>query len=1144
MTRVVALVYRRIVPQGQRFVGRETELSILRGAVHEAASGRGGLVLVAGEPGIGKTRLVSEAARFAASEAVVALWGHCPDAEGAPPFRPWRQIVRAARDHSDLAELRDLEDLLAPLPRPSGNEIRSGARGTQRRLAGARVVRDDGPLEQARFELFERTADALRAASRRTPLLVVLDDLHWADRSSVKLVQFLAREIANSPVLLLATFREVEPSSSPDVARLLGEMAVLGRTIPLRGLVESEVGELMADRAGAVPRIELVRTVLDATGGNPFFVDEVVRLLVAEHRLGSGAESSEPLPIPLGVRAAISRRIDALGEAARPVLAAAAVGGREIDLAVVARATDLARPALLGLLEGGERLGLLARGRGDGARFSFAHALVQETLYDDLAEGERSRWHGRLGAAIESLHRQDLEPHVARLAHHFGAAARGGEDATKAVEYGLRAGEAAIRQLAFEKAELELERALGSLDLVEGETVALRCRIELAIADARRGSGEVEAMTDSFRRAIDLARDVSADAFADAVLRLAAVRHESFFVDQLLVGLLEEAIERLPATPSALRARCLGRLGATLHLDPTAADRRIALADEAIAMARSLGDRSTLAWVLMNWIIASLGPDNLEKRLAVAGEVMRIADAAGDDVATLEAQTWRIHDLLELGDIEAVDLAIRTFTRLADRLKQPIFLWHVATWRVMRALLEGRLGDAETLLDEALAAGQRAQQQSALMRYGEGLLMLRYEQGRLRELEGLVRMAADQARDVKTWRIVIAGMHLKNERLCEAQAELDAIAAEDFADLPRDANWLFGVVSLADLTCELGDVRRARLVHDLLLPFAGRMAATRPAVSFAGSISHFLGRLASVLGEDAAAEAHFERALREHRQLGSAPWVARTRTEYARLLLGRDDPAALGRALALATAAVESARELDLGEIRPRAEAVLERAQECVGGRAAPLSATAASPAGGPSTAAHLFLCEGEFWRIVFQGSEVRVRDLTGVRQIAHLLSRPGEDVSVLDLIDVSVRRAPGGNGEDAPSLRDAGEALDRRARIEYRAEIAALEAQLEEARSFNDLGRVHSIEHRIAAISDELSRSLGLGGRPRRVGAPVERARVSVTRTIRDAIHRIEALDARLGRFLDESIRTGRLCSYRPALDRELVWRVSSQAA
>lgn len=1122
MTGACEPIYRPIVSRGQRFVGRETELGALVGALRAAASGNGGLALVAGEPGIGKTRLVAEATRLAAAETgAIALWGRCPDAEGAPPFWPWRQVLSAARSQLDVGGLDEIE-----------------------RLLGQSSGTADASPSQARFELFERVAVALRSAAEERPLAVVLDDLHWADLSSVKLLQHLAREVASARVLLLVTFREVEPSASAEVARLLGELAGLGYMLPLRGLAESEVADLIADRAGVVPRPRLVHAVHEATRGNPFFVDEVVRLLAAERRL-EGGDDDRPgaIPIPVGVRAAISRRVDGLGPSARPVLATAAIAGRDIDAGIVALVTGAARAEVLATLEAAARSGLLARGPGASDAFSFSHALVQETLYESLPADERARSHRRIGEAIESMHRHDLDPHLAELAHHFAAAARGGGDAKKASDYGLRAGEAALRQLAFEEAERELARALAALDLADGDTTALRCQIALAIADARSGAGDLAGMNESFREGVDLARRVGPEAFAEAVLRLSHARVESFFVDRLLVDLLEEAIERLPAGPSTLRARCLARLGAALHLDPASEKRRTELTDEAVAMARALGDRRALAWVLMMRIVAVLGPDNLEERLALEGEIMRLADETGYVVASLEAQSWRVHDLLELGDIRAVDLAIESFARTAERLKRPVYAWHVATWRVMRAILDGRLADTERLLEEALAAGQRAQQQGALLRYGEGLMMLRYEQGRLRELEGLVRMGADQAPDVPAWRIALASMHLQNERFPEARAELDRLAAHGFDDLPRDSNWLFSVVSLAHIACELGDVERARRVYDLLRPYAGRMTAGRPAVSFSGGVSHFLGRLAARVGDGAAARTHFENAVREHRQLGAVAWIARSQTEYARLLLEAGDERERPRALELATAAHEVASRLGLEEVRPGAEEVLARARDRAATAAHAGEGARVVPGARAADAPNAFVCEGEFWRLAFQGSEIRIRDLTGIRQIAYLLRNPGRDISVLDLLDVSGRRRIGGDAHPnggPPSMRDAGEILDRRARAEYRAEMASLESELEEARSFNDLGRVQTIEAEIAAISGELSRALGLGGRPRRIGAPIERARVSVTRTIRDAIRRIGSLHPRLGRFLDESIATGRFCCYRPALDRELVWRVA----
>jgi len=941
--------------------------------------------------------------------------------------------------------------------------------------------------------------------------------------------------VSGFAALIVATLRENEPSTSDEVARLLGELARAGRVVALHGLNESEVAEMIADRSGVVPPDGIVRAVQEATHGNPFFVDEVVRVLVAERRLTDAATQTGALPLPIGVRSVLLGRFERLDPGARRLLAAAALAGRALDEAVLARAAGVAPSELHDALEQGARLGFLTRPRDGRERFAFAHALVREALADEVPALERPGWHERIGTAIEVVYAHDLERHAAELAHHFAIAARPGGAVGRAVDYGLRAGRTALRQLAFEQAEHELQRTLGLLDLASGDPAGARAQILLASAEAKRGLGDLDGMDACFREAIDLGRRLDPVDFADAVIRYSAARIESFFVDRVLVALLEEALERLPATPSSLRARCLARLGATLHLDPRFGERSHALTTEAVRMARALDDSGALAWALMMRIIALLGPDTLEERLALAAEVIRLADDAGDVVASLEAQTWRVHDLLELGDIEAVDLAIVAFTRTAERVRHPVYLWHVATWKVMRALLDGRLSEVEPLLGEALAAGQRAQQQSVLLRYGEGLMLLRFEQGRMRELDGLVRMSADQAAEVESWRVALASMHLKNDRRADALAEIDGLAADGFRGLPRDANWLFAVGGLAHVLWGLGDARHAGEVYELLRGYAGRMTAVRPAVGFAGSVSHYLGELAALLRDGAAARVHFEDALREHRQLRAVAWLGRTQSDYASFLLEQGTPADVPRALALAEEAHDCAVRLGLDEVRIGVEPVLALARERARG------ALLAPPA--PS-AEHVraFVREGEYWRVVFEGREIRVRDLTGVRQIASLLRSQDREVSVLELLDESGRRsgeAGGGAAEEGAMRRDTGETLDRRARAEYRARLAALRSEVEQAREFNDLTRAAALQAEIDAINGELAKVLGLGGRPRRTGAPIERARVSVTRTIRDAIRRLRTLDPELGRFLDESIRTGRVCSYRPPGGREVGWRV-----
>ena len=870
-------------------VGRDGELGVLRGALRDAAAGRGRLALIAGEPGIGKTRIATELAATAATQGFVALWARCPDAAGAPAFWPFRQIAREHRRHTrrggDLAKL-------------------------ERHLA-ATAAHDDGAPEQARFALFERVASALRAAAEDAPLLLVIDDLHWADRSSVKLLCFVAREIATARIAIVGTLREVEPTTPAEVEALLGDLATLGITVPVRGLDRDDVARLIAAESGTTPDPRVVARIHDATQGNPLFVGEVVRLLAAEHRLAAADATSAALPIPLGVRAAITRRSEALDADARTVLAAAAVCGREFALGVLERAVDLPPALVRTSVERAERLGLLARSGSRHSRLSFGHALMREALYEELPVARRAELHRRIAATLEEVHANDLEPHLAELADHFRTA---GDAASleRAVAYAQRAGESAQRMLAYEEAERQLGSALETLEQCAGAAAARRREILVALAEAQRGCGHVDEMHASFRQAVELARGIDAPTFASTVLRYSGARTEFSFVDETMVALLEEAIACLPDAPSTLRARLMARLASSLLLSPSAETRRATLAAEAERMARALGDKATLAWVLAMRVTALVGPDNVQERLALAGEILRLADESDFAVAALEAQTGRVHDLLELGDIHASDLAIDAFARRANALQQPLYLWHLATWRTMRALLDGRLDEAETLAGEAFAAGQRASQATAMMHYGQQLLAIRFEQGRMRELEGLIRMAVEQAPTVAAWRIELLSVELENERFAEAQAMLDALAAHDFTDLPRDTNWLMSLVSLAFGASELGDAVRAQRLHALLRPYAGRFVVTRPAVCFFGGVSYYLGRLARTAGQRDLAAEHFARALREHTQLGARIWTARAEADYASLLAERGRAEDEAPATQLAERAVAAAEELRL----------------------------------------------------------------------------------------------------------------------------------------------------------------------------------------------------------------------------------------
>ena len=788
-------------PYAARLVGRDAEIGALRVELDAALGGEGRLVVLIGDAGIGKTRTATALATEARDRGAVIVWGRCHEGEGAPVYWPWVQALGAY-----VAERagRGVEEIALLLP-----------------LLRARAAAPDAVPEQARFELFDRVAQALVAAAREHPLAVVLDDLHWADHGSLLLLEFVAREIGTARLLVLATLRDAELRQRSDVAPLLATVLRLGHGVPLRGLPPDAVRELLSDRMGKPPGDALVDEVLAVTDGNPFFVIELAQLLALDGADG-GAARRRPV-IPPGAQELLRRRLAPMPPASRRLLEAAAVVGREFDLGPLA--TIMAAPVadLVAALEPALRAGLVRAVPDVLRRYTFTHALMRETLYDDLASGARMQLHAAVGEALETSGTAD-EERLPMLAHHFFEAAQGGDPA-KAVRYGCEAGERALRLLAFEEAVRHFERALAAVALVGDEEA--RLRVLAGLADALHGTGNQERAEAVFRDALGVARGRGASTFAEAVLRFAGARAELGAPDFEMSALLEEALAGLPPDPGALRARVMVRLAAGLLVQPGSEAYRKVLADDALEIARGLGDPTALAFVLTRRQVALVGPDTLDERLATTDEVLRMG--TGGRAAELEALTFRLHGLAELGDRAGLDHVLAVFEQKARGFRHPGFLWTAASARAAMALLEGRFADAETLAGEALALGQRVQTRTPMLNYAQQLFMLRGEQGRLAEVEPLITAGVAETAVVPAWRVGLASFYCFVRRDVEARCEFDALAADDFAGLPRDSAWLTGIYLLGTVCGRLRDLRRAEVLYELTRPYAGRSRRGRAA---------------------------------------------------------------------------------------------------------------------------------------------------------------------------------------------------------------------------------------------------------------------------------------------------------------------------
>jgi tetratricopeptide (TPR) repeat protein len=1099
--------------QHRAFIGREAELTALQSYV-----GQGRLALLSGEAGIGKTRLVEEFALRVVRPERTVHWGRCWDDVGAPAFWPWIDIVRS------LARATAPDVLRAQLGHGAA-EIACLVPEVRERLPDLAVA----PVVEgkyARFRLFEAVVTFLGNAASGGPLILILEDLHWADAPSLQLLRFLAREIGASSLLVIGTFRDTELRDGSPLGDLLARVARYRdcNRMALAGLSEGEV-RCYLDAQGRAVGESLVAALYRDTEGNPFYLGEFVRLLAKDPP--SDETGTRPYPIPSTVRDVIRRRLDAYSPNCQEMLRVAAVAGAPFTLALLQRVPAVAHLAVLSLLSDALAGGLVVATSDDAPSYRFAHALIRDTLYDDLSLERRVRLHNVVGETLEQLHGGN-EVCVRDLAHHFarGASQDHGE---RAIHYALRAAEQAGAAGAHHDAAAQYASALELLRQWQPSDERRMCGALVGLGEARVRSGDPAAAEEAFVEAIALARHVGeSEIFARATLGLGEVER---FHDRL-VPLLEEALRLLGSDDGAQRVRLLTRLAVALYWSERE-DHKRALSEEAVAMARRLAVPSTLAYALAGRIATLSGPDDVEERLATAVEMRRVADRCGDRELSMIGRGWSIADRLALGDADRVWAEVDAFAAAATDLRHPYFLWWSTAMRVMQAILQGRLADAEGLAQQALHLGQRAIVADAMQVFAGHFYVICIEQERLDQLEAIVVDFVRQFPHLPNGHCGLALLYAERGRFADGEAEMAKIAADDFRALPRNPEWLGSIAALAETSVLLPDAPYAETLYALLRDYRHRIIVSGLGALCSGSVAHFLGVLASRLGHWEDAADHLEEALRVHRRLEAPAWVAYTRCELARLALARGGAGDLERAAGLRADAQRVADELGMARLRRRLR-VLETAPP--------------GAALGPARRRGALRKEGEYWTVRWERGEFRLRDSVGLQYLAILIGNPGREFLAIDLIAARRAAAPstpehrprtGDRELHAGHLGDAGSVLDPQARSAYRTRVDELRGELAEALRFNDAARASRAQGELDMLLGELARAVGLGGRERRAGSPVERARVSATRAIHAAVRRIRENDAALARHLARVIKTGTFCSYTPDVRIAVTWEL-----
>jgi DNA-binding CsgD family transcriptional regulator len=559
-------------------------------------------------------------------------------------------------------------------------------------------------------------------------------------------------------------------------------------------------------------------------------------------------------------------------------------------------------------------------------RWRFAHALVREVLYESLPAARRLRLHGRVGEALQSVYAADPGPHLAELAHHFVAAAPNGEEmVARAVRVATLAGRRALELLAWEEAAGLFERALAALELAERPDPQQRCELLLALGEARMAASEVPAARAAYQQAGELARRIGApDALARAGLG-PGVEFTAGIVDPVEVGLLEEALVALGEADSRLRARVLARLARALLFTPQV-ERRLALSEQAVQLARRLGDPATLAAVLLDRHLTIWGVERFEaagERLAAASEVVDLAERLGDWALALRGLGLHRTDLLELGDLAGFDADLAAAEQTAQQLRQLHYHWQLPLARATRALLAGRFAEAEEQAAQGLAIGRRAGDQAVELFHLGVVSALRFMQGRLGELAELFWDLAARYPAPPVLRTGLAAALAEAGRADQAQAEVERLAAGDLAALARDPMWSWSLATLAYACHHLCDTIRAARVRELLEPYADRMLATASVGALClGPAAYFLGLLDLTLGQPEQALRRFDHAAALADRMEARPMVAMSREGQARALLALDRPGDRQQAAVLLEEVAATAEELGIHGLGKRASAL------------------------------------------------------------------------------------------------------------------------------------------------------------------------------------------------------------------------------
>jgi len=918
-------------------IGRENELGLLHERWTRAKESEGQVILLSGEPGIGKSRLLQVLKENAAQEGHRSLECRCSpyhqNSASYPIIDLLQRELRFHRDDSPEDRLHKVETALAQDSLATDEIVPLFVA-----LLSLPTSDRHPPLamtpEKQREKTYQAVVNWMLARAEQHALLLICEDLHWSDPSTLEMLRLLIEQAPNNRLLLVLTHRP--EFISPWTSRSHFTTLTLSRLVATQS--EAMVEQVTGGRG--LPA-NVLEQIVAKTDGVPLFVEELTKMVIESGLVRERDDAYEltgplpPLAIPSTLQDSLMARLDRLSNA-REVAQLSAALGREFshDLlrAISLMDEQALQEALARLIEAEV---LYRRGSPPQARYLFKHALIQDAAYQSLLKSTRQQIHSRIAHVLERAFPDAAETQPELVAHHY---TEGGLRA-QAIPHWQRAGERALKRWANLEAVNHLTKGLELLEAAANATgqddhlvvdESKRCRLLLTLGEAQLKAGQYLEAQATYSNGAEIARSLGlTDLMINAAQALTRMAFQVGFSAESAIHLLEEGLLKLGSEDSPLRSATLSGLARALSVTG-AQEKALPYAEEGMAMARRLGDQVLIVANLEAMIFALQDPAHVEERLRYANEMAEL-DIRADFETTLtdksDAPYWRIYCFLELGDMKEADAAIDVLAALSEKRKEqhPFSLCLLQHFLGARALMKGNFGETERLAQRALAIGQGLQTGNAAGIFGLQMFALRREQGRLKEVEPAIHLFIQQHSVNAAWRPGLAVLYAELGRTADARAEFENLAQYNFADVPRDGVWMGTMTYLVDVCTFLGNQVRADMLYQILLPFAGRNVVVGNGTTCYGAVARYLGALATTLGQWEDAANHFEDAIAMNARMEAWPWLAHTQAQYATMLLARNQSGDHEKAAALLSAALATTRQLGMRSLEERVTTEMTR---------------------------------------------------------------------------------------------------------------------------------------------------------------------------------------------------------------------------